>query len=212
MFGLILGAVGLLGGGGIAALIAKFGLKVVLGTARSSVAKVPPKAWLYIAIAAALVGGFVWHQVHAHKALKKADAAGYVRAMRDVEQRALKLKSKVDAMTAKIANHERILNDQAHRRVDRNADALLLRGPGKALCSIRSEPSAAAGSAPASGQVDGGLGKLPDARGTDLIALPFTGTVKFARQGDHCEADLTSWWSWYDKLTAAWPKAGDKSP
>jgi hypothetical protein len=40
MFGIILGIVGLAGGGGIVALVAKFGLNVVLGKAGSLMARV----------------------------------------------------------------------------------------------------------------------------------------------------------------------------
>jgi hypothetical protein len=194
------------------AMIAKLGLNLLFGRVAGVVKRIPPKAWLYIAIAVAVVAGFLWHQHAAHSALKKADAAGYVRAMGDVEKRALKLKAKMDAVTAKISNQERKRNEEAHRRIDRSADALLVRGPGKAVCSVRSQPSASPNPAPGAGQVAGGLDQMPNGGGSDLIALPFTGTVKFARQADHCEADLASVWSWYGDLVKAWPKAGDKSP
>jgi hypothetical protein len=56
MIGIILGIVGLAGGGGIVALIAKFGLNVVLGKAASLIKAVPLWVWPALAVA----GIFAW--------------------------------------------------------------------------------------------------------------------------------------------------------
>lgn len=165
--------------------------------------RIPAKLWLAIALAAALAIGFVWHQHTAHKALQKADATGYARAMRDVEKKALALKTKTDALTRKISTLQRSLNDAENRRISASADTLRLRGPGRAICA---EPAPAPGRhEPPRGQGNAPLAEVPDRAGEPLIALPFTGTIAGGETCDLNRAEVKSWREFYDKLVKAWP-------
>lgn len=67
MIGIILGLAGLVGGGGIVALIAKFGLNAVLGKAGSLFKAVP--LWVWVAIAVAGVFAWTVHSRNHWKAL-----------------------------------------------------------------------------------------------------------------------------------------------
>lgn len=175
---------------------------------KSTLSKIPPKVWYALAIIAALAIAFFWHQHAAHKALKAADQAGYNRRSKEVEQAALKLKAKVDALTAKIVLEERKRNAQAHRDNDVAADALLVRGPGKAVCSVRPVASGPA-LRPADGSpvaVNGQVAGVPEPGGQSLIALPFADSVSFAREHDSCQIDRKSWEDWHSAVLKAWPK------
>ena len=169
--------------------------------------RIPPKVWLIIAIALALVAGFVWHQHAAHKALRTADATGYARAMNEIETKAKALKAKADTLNAAIAADERKKNDEQARNIERSADALGLRGPGKARCAGNSSPSGAAGGYVAPGGAsDDPLAGLPDPAGINLIGVPFPDAVAAAKQADLNRAEVISWRDWYDRIAKSWPK------
>lgn len=175
---------------------------------KGALARVPRPVWIALAVAAALLVGVLWHHHAAGKALKAADQAGYQRRDAEVKAAALKLKSKIDALTAKIAADERKRNAQAHHDNDAAADALLVRGPGKAVCSVRSI-SASPAVRPSSGSsvaVDGQVAGLPEPGGQQLIALPFNDTVAFAREFDACQIDRRSWEQLWRETQKVWPK------
>lgn len=173
---------------------------------------IPAKVWLYIAIAAALVGAFLWHQHHARAALQAKYAAGYAQALADVRAQAAKNKTKIDARTTAIAADERKKNDAENIRISRTADALRLRGPGKAECRLRAEPSAASGGhvEAADGGGNAAVHRLPAEDGSGLIGLPVSSAIGFAAQNDALIAEVKGWRSWYDRVLKVWPKAGDK--
>lgn len=187
------------------------GLGLALGArllpVRAFFGSVPRWVWIGLAIALAALLSVLWHGHVAGKALKAADKAGYDRRSKEVEQRALKLKAKVDALTAKITTEERNRNAEAHRGNDAAANALLVRGPGKAVCSVRPIASSPALRDPGrpSGALDGKVAGLPEPGGQSLIALPFDDTVGFSREADSCQIDRKSWEQWYGRLVKAWP-------
>lgn len=192
-------------------LVAGIGIKAVLGgavsKAKAGFAAIPPKVKIALAIIIAVVILFFVHQHYAHKALKAQYTAGYTQRGLDDAAAAKKLKDQLDAATKKISDLERKKNVEAHQRVDRAADTLLLRGSGAAAC--RSGSGAASPAIRPDGPtkpVDGQVARLPDAGGIDLIALPFPDAVSFARSHDACEVDKASWESWYKALQKAWPK------
>lgn len=194
---------------GIGAAFAALNIGAKLTGISGVLKKVPPKVWYGLALAAALLVGFLWHQHAAHKALKAQYTAGYAQAGKDIAAHALKLKAKIDAMTVKIAADERSKNDAENRRISAAADALRLRGPGKAGCTLRSEPAAAAGGHEPSGRAsDVAVAGLPDPTGIDLIGVPFDDAVDFGKSHDAWRAEALSWRSFWARLVAAWPKAG----
>lgn len=181
-------------------------LKALLGgLGRLLGIKVSLRVWMLVAALA-----FAWHWHHGK--VKVADAAGYARAMGEVEAKAIALKTKIDTLAGKITDAERNRNNEERRRIDGRADSLLLRGPGKAVCPGGARATGSADRAPPAGQVDVGVAQLPDVGGVELIAVPYIGAVKFGQQADKCEADLASIWRAYDALVKIWPKVGPQQP
>jgi hypothetical protein len=175
---------------------------------------IPPGVWKWVGIAALVLGMFLLHQCAAHKALRKADLSGYNRAKAEDQKKldkahsdALAWKKQVDASHARIAQLIKDMNDEEARHINRTADDLIVRGPGKARCGQGGNPglSAAAGGTPRSGQAGAAVDRLPDQERVDIIGLPFNGAVRGGQQHDLCQADLKSWWTWYDQFTKVWP-------
>lgn len=193
---------------GIGAAFAALNIVGKLTGAGALLKKIPPKAWLVIGCVVALVIGVIGHQVHAHKALKRADAAGYTRAMNDVAERqkkidaaALKLKQKSDALNAKITQqeHQRYDQDAAHSHA--LADALRLRygspagpprGSGQAFSGVSRPAGAAGGSQP---QADAGMATVP--------ALPL---IDYAEQCDDDHSARIRIEDWWKRIKESWPK------
>lgn len=168
---------------------------------------IPAKAWLVISGIAFAIGAFLLHQHIAHNQLKAADAAGYSRAEADIAAKARTLKDRMDAVTRRMSEFERKLNSEKIGSSNARADALLLRGPGKASCPRNAVAAAPAGGRqPAAGPADGAVAGVPDAGGPELIALPFPGAVGAAKACDANLIDNASWRSWYAKLVKAWPR------
>jgi hypothetical protein len=169
---------------------------------------VPAWAWKAAGIIAALVGAFLVHQHYAHKAIANAYAQGKADEAKHVEQQALKIKAKVDALTGKIAAQERMKNDEQNRRIAAAADDLRLRGPGKATCAgSASLPSAAGGHVAPSGD---GNAAGPQVPSDDRAAVPWGWLVNRAEEHDVDRAEVLSWREWYSRLVAAWPKPAEK--
>lgn len=151
-----------------------------------------PRAWLHIGLVAAVVIGFLWHQRHARAEIAAAEKRGEDRAYAAVTEKARKLAQDAAQLSAKI----RSLNDATNRRIDADARALLVRGPGKAACT-GSIPAAPSGRQPASGPADAPLARVPYPEWQQLIGLPFPDTVEFARLCDANRAEALSWREWH---------------
>lgn len=168
---------------------------------------VPTWAWKAAAIIALLLGGYLWHQHAAHKALSAAYAQGKADEAAAIEKNALALKARVDGLTAAISATMKERHDEEVHRIDDDAGALLLQGPGRAACT--SGPGIAAGasrSVEASGPGHAALDPVPYPAISDLIAMPYDDTIAFARQHDEYRDEVTTWHNWYQKLVEAWPK------
>ena len=175
---------------------------------------VPGWAWKLIGIAA-VVGALLWaHQHVAHKALKKADAAGYQRA-KDEDARALvkahkdalAWKTKYDRNEATRSQKFRENTDAQIAAINRHADNLLRNGPGKARCGQVAYPgtSAGAGGSVASSRPgSAAAASLPPADG--LAAVPWNWLVNTGGQCDLNRSEAQSWRDWYSALVKAWPK------
>jgi hypothetical protein len=130
---------------------------------------------------------------------------GEVAKQQRIAKQALELKAKIDALTAKIAAEERTKNDVEDRRIAAAADALRVRGPGKAVC-IASIPAAAGGHVEAGGPGDASVHGVPDPQRVALIGLPVSSAVGFAEQHDVFRAEVIAWRTWYKRVHEAWPK------
>lgn len=232
MIGIILGIVGLAGGGGLAALIARFGLKVVLGNAGSLFKRVPRWAWIALAVAVLLVAGYLYHQHRAHAAIaaakaeqKKADDAAWQTRFEAMREKAVAVRVKAETLGRKIST---TLKDQHDAQVRRNAfDArdLQLRGPGKAAVPAgcgpvnypgfsaaagRPErPGGAAGAAADSLPAKNGLSGLPAER---FGIVPWSWLVDVGRGSDDSSDEALKWRSWYAQQLAAWEQMRRSTP
>jgi hypothetical protein len=91
--------------------------------------------------------------------------------------------------------------DEQNRRIAGDADAVLVSGPGKAVC--RPAPAAAGGHDQAGGKPDAPGPQVPPA---DSAAVPWPWLVQRAEQADLNRAEVLAWREWYDRLVASWPK------
>jgi hypothetical protein len=165
--------------------------------------RIPRGVWIVLAVVILLGLGVRWYQGQ----IKAADRAGYARAERDIAAKALALKAKIDATTAKITAKLKERNDVETHRIAAVADDVRLRGPGKAACPrFARVPNAASGHSPPAREGSPAVGEVPDAGGADLIALPFSGTIALAEQHDKCRADILSYREWEKQLRETWPK------
>jgi hypothetical protein len=205
--GAAVGGVALLGGG--PAMLGA-GVKL-LGFAR----RIPPKTWLYIAVAVAVVAGVVWHQHRAHAAIAAAEARGVDRAnaiwsakVAKVAAEAAAVRRSAERVGAAISKEERTKDDEARIRNATTSDALRLRGAGAAAshCRPLDHPGLAAA---AGGHEPGAAG--PDAAGPpvpagDWALVPWGWLVERAREHDDGLAEIIAWRSSDQRQREAWEK------
>lgn len=168
--------------------------------------KISPKIWLALGCAVALVLGVLWHRHEVKATIATAKAEQRADDQKVLNAQAAKIRAQ-DAQLAAMSSQLRKANDEEHSRIDADAGAVLVRGPGKAVCPGVSSPPAAPGrpiqAAPEAGPA---VAPVPDSGGQQLIALPFAPTVELTKEHDQCLADRRSIDAWYDALVKAWPK------
>lgn len=224
MLGIILGVAGV-AGGGIAALVAKFGMNVVLGEASGFLKSVPRWAWIALAVIALLVAGIIWHQRHlrAHDAaLVKATIATRDQQWRDAlakaHSAAIAARTRHEAAAAKISTTLKGQHDAQVRSNASDARDLQLRGPGKAAanCGFGDHPGVpaaagqpgrpAGGAGAAAGQVPAadGLAGLPAER---FAIVPWSWLVEeVAQPADDSRTEVLTWRNWYAQQFTAWER------
>lgn len=231
MIGIILGVVGLAGGGGIAALIARFGLPVVLRTARAGFSRVPRWAWIALAAAALLIGGYFWHQHKAHAAIDTAVKAAVTAAIQTRDQQwqkrlntahsdALAWKGKFDAEVTKAVKLQRKLTDEENRRIDADAGALRLRGPGHAAAPANCRPGDHSGLPGIAGRHDPQPGAAANARtevpagdGADQWAVvPWNWAVDVVSERDAFRVEAIAWRGWHATIAGMWERMRQQAP
>lgn len=203
MIGLLSACGGLAGVAGIAAWFLVPGLSAAL----SRLAKaMPPKAWLAIAIVVT-IGVAVWlHQVRAAQVI--AQVRKDTIAARDKQWQvqfdklhgaALTWKSNYQGKADALAMERQERHEQDLRDIAARADALGLRGPGKAAAPACGRPGNGSGSSAAAGQgsvapgrtIDGGVAGMPGGEG--LAIVPWADLVGFARFYDANRAEVIAW-------------------
>lgn len=179
--------------------------------------KVPARVWLYLALLLALVGGVIWHQHVAHKAVTTAYQRGVNDEAAHVQAAALRIKKAADKVTTSISTNLRSKSDDQVRSIVSSAAALSVRGPAKALCtSGPSIPAATSGHQPTSGASHDSVPAMPDYSGPPLIAMPWDQATAYAQQCDLNRAEVISWREWWTQQNAAWnrlyPPVSSPSP
>lgn len=221
MLSILLGAAGLAGGGSIAALVAKFGLKAVLGGVGSFFGKVPRWAWIALAIVVLFAGLIIWHQAKARAAIaaaraqqKVVDDTAWQAAFDRERQAATEWRHAAELNAAAISNRTRTNNDETNSHIDAGANDLLLRGPGKAAACVGPVDHSVVPTA--GGQPGAGDHRPPDGTGTVLpgddggaqrAVVPWNWLVGRARQCDLDRAEAVTWRDWYQQQAKAWEGA-----
>lgn len=193
----------------LAPIAARFAAKRV----GNAIKRIPAWAWIALAVAAIIVGGIIWHQHTAHAAIAAAEKRGEDRAYARVAEQARKLEQRANAASSKIASTLRSKNDETNLRIVRDADAQLLRGPGKAAYrSCPAAPAGASGHVAADRPADAAVDQMPDGERPDLIVMPFADAIAFAEQHDLNRAEALSWREGDRKQRAAWPTSTPSQP
>jgi cell division protein FtsL len=180
------------------------GLGAKLASATGFLPRLPRWLWILLAVVAAGAVGAIWHQHRTHATIAAAEKRGEDRAYAAVEAKALKLAEQARSLAASI----RSKTDDTNRRIAGDADAIRLRGPGKAACPVAA-PAATGGRIAPGGDANAPMDRLPDPERVDIIGLPFAGTVAFAEQHDLNRAEVIAWREYSAALQKAW-KSGER--
>jgi hypothetical protein len=106
-----------------------------------------------------------------------------------------------EARGKQLARQIKDRTDEENRRIAGDADAVRLRGPGKAVC--RAAPAAASGHEPVGGNGDASRPQVPS---DDRAAVPWGWLTDRAEQSDLNRAEVLAWRDWYRRLVENWPK------
>lgn len=175
--------------------------------ARKALKRVPRKVWITLAVVAAVVlAGWLAHRWHAGKVEAFGNeryAAGYAQARGEIEA----LRQQINRRNAELAAALRSKHDEQIRRNSADADALRLRGPGRAACASAFYIPAAAGRHDGAGRpADAAVGDVRSEQREPLVGLPFAPTVAFAEQHDNFRTEALSWRAWHFQFTTEWEK------
>jgi hypothetical protein len=156
---------------------------------------------------AIILGAILWHN-HAVTAAYnrgKADEAAHVAAQ------AIALKSQVDTLSTNISTLIRSRTDAENDRISDAADALRLRGPGKATCPRPAGiPAGAGGRDTAAGSAGAAVDRVSYPEWEQLLAVPFSPTIDFAKGHDQCQVELKAYREWRKQLEALWTKLAEQ--
>ena len=180
------------------------GLALKAAPLKAAIGRIPRGVWIAVAVVAILLVGSCVHKRKVKAFGDERYAAGVAYEQARLEAKAKAIKAKADAASAKITEKLRTKHDETVTVIYRDADALRLRGPGKAACpgypGVSSGPS---GSNAASGRPDVAGDRLPV---EDRIALPFAWTVDNAERCDLNRAEVLTWREWHRQQSEAWAK------
>jgi hypothetical protein len=208
MMAFILSALGSFGGLGLLGYGAR-----IMGWDRKVVRfgkSITPRGWLYIGIIAAVLGGLVWHVVHEHRRFNAAVKAAYRQGAADyagkVEQQALHIADRANALVGPINSAIRDRHNAELGRINALGDALRVSGPGKAECRDPAFAAASGGRQQASGPADAAVDRLPYPQWSALLAMPHDDATRFAEQHDAYRDEVKSWHEWWPRMNEAWEK------
>lgn len=165
--------------------------------------RIPRGAWIAAAVVAILLLGTCAHKRAVTKFGKERYAAGVKYEGDRIAAKARTLAAEAAAISAKA----RSLNSEKNRRIASDADAVRVRGPGKASCLNPATPGASRYIPPA-GKPDAARPEVPAANGEALLAaVPWPWLVDRAEQCDLNRAEAETWRAWHKQLEDAWAKS-----
>lgn len=171
---------------------------------KSFLGRIPRAAWIALAVVAILLLGTCVHQKKVKKFGQERYAAGVAYEQARLAKKAAELKAKVDALTGKITTQLKAKHDEKVIVINRAADDLRVRGPGKAACPGHSSvPRGSSGSVSAGGGGNPATGQVP---GGDRAAVPFGWLVDSAERCDLNRQEVLTWREWYKQQSEAWKK------
>lgn len=156
---------------------------------------IPREVWIGLAVLALIAGGVIYHKRAVSNARTEGHAAGVKAEGERIAAKVLELKVKADKLAADI----RRKNDATNRAIAGDADALRVRGAGKASC-LGPAASSAGGRVAPGGKADAAVDPLPGRERVELIGLPFADLVNAAERCDLNRAEVLSWREWHKKL------------
>lgn len=178
--------------GGFAAWLGKSAL--MMSPVGGILKAIPAKAWLYIAIAiAVVVAGVVAHSKH-QAAISRVKAEAYAQGVADTKA-AQKAANKTFVAKSETINSNirKKANEEASRSA-RGFDDVRLHGPGKAVCPGSAiAPSSASRHVEAPAAAGAPVGQVPDSGRPDLIAVPFDDFLTVIERGDQAIIEDRAW-------------------
>lgn len=168
--------------------------------------RVPRWVWIALAAVALLSVATCTHQRKVKAFGKERYAAGVAYEQARIEKKAKQLAAKAEAMSAKL----RSLNNETNRRIAGDADALRVRGAGKAACLNPATPGAGRRIAPSGNRNDPGLEVSPGDGQPMLAAVPWSWLVDRAELCDLNRAEVLTWREWHKQLEEAWKKDANR--
>lgn len=173
-------------------------LKLALG-GWSFLKGLPWQVWA--GVAALLAVWFAWHW-HTGQ-VKKADKAGYARAMGEVRAHAEQVAAEARLLAARAQTLQATINSNVRSDyVEKSAtartraDALRLRVPDSLQCP--------AGNAAVPGSASGASGQAEGRDLSGMAVIPWRPLVDRGEQCDIYRAQVEGWQSWYGQQSAAW--------
>lgn len=175
---------------------------------------ISPKVWLVIAALAALGGAWWWHTSTVSAAYNKGYAQASVErdaawrgAFDKMNAAAQGWRDNFEQRGAQIAAEIGARHAQELRANAALADALRLRGPGRAAACLN--PGGGAGLAPGSGghdapggAADAGMAGLPDE--TPMAIVPWPDLIQRSEDADADRAEVKAWREWYARTKDEW--------
>ena len=164
----------------------------------------------WIGLVAALLLGWKWlgaagEARHWHKQSDRYEALynGEVANEAKIAKQAVDLKTRIDALTSSITKTVRDMHDAEDRRIASDADAIRLRGPGKATCPSSAGASSAAVRHDAATGADAG----PQVSSGDWAAVPWNWLVQVVEEHDQLLNKVKAAEEQHTQLEQAWPKS-----
>lgn len=167
------------------------------------------QGWVGLVVSAGLV--FValhqWGEArHWHKQSNQF-AKLYTAALahdQEIAAKALALKAKTDALTISLTKTIKDQNDATNARIDADARALSVRGPGKAAACPGHPVASALPSGTATSAVADAAG--PEVSASDRAIVPWSWLVERAAEFDSLLAEVTATRTQHQQLEQAWPE------
>lgn len=167
--------------------------------------RIPRGVWIAAAVIAILALGSCVHSRKVKAFGEERFAAGVAHEQARITAKAKKLEAEAVALASKLRSQ----NNAENRRIAGVADALRVRGAGKAACINPATPGAGRRVAP-TGNANASGPQVPTGDReslSELAAVPWPWLVDRAEQCDLNRAEVETWRAWHKQLEEAWQRS-----